>query len=87
VLARSYPDLRGTWRLALAPRSNDTWPWRAALRSTATPSWVNGANLRLPTTQGITTVEVVVPPIGDVVRIALMRDGVVQSDVLEAPIR
>ena len=87
ALARAYPDLRGAWRLALAPRSGDAWPWRAALRSTATPAWVNGANLRLPTLQGLTTVEVIVPPIGDMVRVALMRDGRVEGPVREVAIR
>ncbi len=87
ALPRAYPDLRGAWRLALAPRSGDAWPWRAALRSTSTPAWVNGANLRLPTLQGITTVEVIVPPVGDVVRVALMRDGRVEGPVRETLIR
>ena len=87
VLPRAYPDLRGAWRLVLAPRSGDGWPWRAALRGTSTPAWVNGANLRLPTLQGITTVEVIVPPVGDMVRVALMRDGRVEGPVREVAIR
>ncbi len=87
TIPRAYPDLRGAWRLALAPRSGEPWPWRAALRGTSTPSWVNGANLRLPAIEGVTTVEVVVPPVGEVVRVALLRDGRVEGAVREVPIR
>ncbi|MFO0602785.1 MAG: M15 family metallopeptidase [Polyangiales bacterium] len=87
TLARAYPDLRGAWRVALAPRGDASWPWRAALRNTATPAWVNGANLRLPVAQGLTHVEVVVPPVGDAVRVTLLRDGDPRGAVIEAPIR
>lgn len=86
-LARAYPDLRGAWRLGLAPRGDASWPWRAALRNTATPSWVNGTNLRLPVAQGLTHIEVIVPPMGDTVRVTLLRDGVAHGPVFEAPIR
>jgi len=87
ALARAYPDLRGAWRIALAPRGDASWPWRAALRNTATPAWVNGANLRLPAQPGTTRVEVIVPPMGDAVRVTLLRDGAAAGPPFEAPIR
>lgn len=75
MLPRRYPDLRGAWRLVVSPAGDDAWPWRTALRSAASPNWVNGANLRLPSMQGLITVEVIVPEASPVVRVALMRDG------------
>lgn len=86
-LPRAYPDLRGAWRLALAPRHGDAWPWRAALRSASTPSWVNGATMRLPALAGTVNVEVVVPPVGDLVRVTLMRDGHPEGAVREVEVR
>ncbi len=86
-LARAYPDLRGAWRLALGPRHGDAWPWRAALMPSTTPGWVNGATLRLPSPAGTINVEVVVPPVGDLVRLTLMRDGRAEGAAIEAVIR
>lgn len=86
-LPRAFPDLRGAWRLALAPRHGDSWPWRAALRSTSTPSWVNSATLRLPALAGAVNVEVVVPPVGNLIRVALMRDGRIEGPTSEVEVR
>ncbi len=87
AIPRAYDDLRGAWRLALGPRRSTQWPWRAALRASNTPMWVNGANQRLPALQGLVTIEVVIPPVGDGVRAALVRDGHVEGPPHDAPIR